>query len=227
MAADRNDYAKEFDIMNYVLKTATRGDPASVLKAMDDFGYNQQWHMSVGDIKGEICKKVIREANPKLMVEIGAFVGYSSVCFASLLSPGCKYVSFEVDPTYIEIAQKIIDHAGLSDRHHFIHGPFSETYQQLQQFITEDTKHVDVFFIDHWKTMYLSDFKIIEKSGFCRSGTIVIADNIIYPGAPDYLQYVLGGGDGGNTVKSTEVVESELEYSHGQTLDAVAISVMN
>ncbi|KAJ3317712.1 hypothetical protein HDU76_001077 [Blyttiomyces sp. JEL0837] len=213
-------FEKENAIMEYVLKTATRGDPASVLKAMDDFGYNQQWHMSVGDVKAEICKKAIKEADPKLMVELGLYVGYSAICFASLLSPGSKYISFEVNPEFAKIASTLIEFAGLADRHSVILGPFHEKWEELQG------KKVDLFFIDHIKSRYLEDFKIMEKSGICRSGTVIVADNVIRPGAPDYLEYVIAGGLDGSRVKSHELIESELEYSNGTLKDGISIAVM-
>lgn len=48
---------------------------------------------------------------------------------------------------------------------------------------------IDFLFIDHEKSVYLSDFKIIESLGVIQKGSIVVGDNIIEPGAPDYLQY--------------------------------------
>ena len=46
-----------------------------------------------------------------------------------------------------------------------------------------------MIFVDHVKNLYLSDFKLLEGYGVVKSGTVVIGDNIITPGSPDYLQY--------------------------------------
>ncbi len=51
-------------------------------------------------------------------------------------------------------------------------------------------------FFDHWKDAYLPDLKLVEQLGLLRSGTVLLADNTDFPGAPDYVEYVKGGGDG-------------------------------
>lgn len=38
--------------------------------------------------------------------------------------------------------------------------------------------------------MYLRDFKLLEELGLITSGTMIVADNVIIPGAPGYLEYV-------------------------------------
>lgn len=48
----------------------------------------------------------------------------------------------------------------------------------------------DFVMMDHVKEIYLDDFKLMEKLGAIRQGTTVFADNVIFPGAPDYLQHM-------------------------------------
>lgn len=43
--------------------------------------------------------------------------------------------------------------------------------------------------VDHVKNLYLEDFKKLESYGVIKKGTLVIGDNIIAPGSPDYLAY--------------------------------------
>ena len=38
--------------------------------------------------------------------------------------------------------------------------------------------------------IYLSDLQLMEKLGVVTKGTLVAADNVIYPGAPGFLEYV-------------------------------------
>jgi len=42
----------------------------------------------------------------------------------------------------------------------------------------------DLIFIDHIKNAYLSDLKLLESNGGVKAQTVVVGDNIIYPGAP-------------------------------------------
>ncbi|KAI8621469.1 S-adenosyl-L-methionine-dependent methyltransferase [Chytriomyces sp. MP71] len=203
-------------ILVHVRQHATRGNPRSVIAALDDYGYKIGWHMSVGDVKGAIVDGLVRQHKPKLMVEIGAFVGYSAVRFASLLPEGARYVSFEVDPAAAQTAAEMVEFAGLSSVCTIVVGDFKETVGDVIQKGT-----VDMFFIDHWKEVYLRDFKVIEDLGLCHEDSVVVADNVITPGAPDYLKYVAKS----KSVKSTRLIDTVLEYT--STPDGISVSIMN
>lgn len=47
-----------------------------------------------------------------------------------------------------------------------------------------------IYFIDHEKSAYLSDTKLILESGTLQPGSLLLADNVLMPGAPDYLAFV-------------------------------------
>ena len=76
----------------------------------------------------------------------------------------------------------------------------------------------DLVFLDHWKDVYLRDFKIIESIGVIKKGSVVVGDNIIYPGSPDYLQFFKERNDYESTL-----YHSYLEYSDRP--DAVLVSL--
>lgn len=38
--------------------------------------------------------------------------------------------------------------------------------------------------------MYLADAKLILESGTLQPGSLLVADNVLIPGAPDYLEFV-------------------------------------
>ena len=65
------------------------------------------------------------------------------------------------------------------------------TVEKCEQFVRE-TGPFDMILIDHDKAAYLSDFKLLDKFGAIQKGTLVIGDNIVFPGAPDYLKYFQG-----------------------------------
>ncbi|XP_071981144.1 catechol O-methyltransferase A-like isoform X1 [Engystomops pustulosus] len=53
-----------------------------------------------------------------------------------------------------------------------------------------DIEKFDLVFIDHWKVSYLPDTKLLEECGLLKAGSVLLADNVICPGTPDYLKYV-------------------------------------
>jgi catechol O-methyltransferase len=75
-----------------------------------------------------------------------------------------------------------------------------------------------LIFIDHWKDEYLPDFKLLEQHGLIKKGTVIVADNCIFPGCPDYLEYVRG-----NKNYKTTLHESFLEYTNDMK-DGVEVS---
>ena len=49
---------------------------------------------------------------------------------------------------------------------------------------------VDFVFLDHVEQLYKQDVQYLQSHGFLHKGSVVVADNILYPGAPDYREYV-------------------------------------
>jgi catechol O-methyltransferase len=49
---------------------------------------------------------------------------------------------------------------------------------------------VDFVFIDHDKAQYVPDLQRIIDEGWLHTGSIVVADNIKMPGAPEYRAYM-------------------------------------
>jgi catechol O-methyltransferase len=45
-------------------------------------------------------------------------------------------------------------------------------------------------FLDHDKDAYLDDLKCILDRGWLHPGSIVVADNVMVPGAPKYREYM-------------------------------------
>jgi catechol O-methyltransferase len=49
---------------------------------------------------------------------------------------------------------------------------------------------VDLVFIDHDKNAYVSDLELILAERWLHAGSVVVADNVRVPGAPEYLRYM-------------------------------------
>lgn len=56
--------------------------------------------------------------------------------------------------------------------------------QQEQQQPEQQQQGFDFVFLDHCKDCYLPDLQALEGLGLIRRGTTVMADNVMYPGAP-------------------------------------------
>ncbi|XP_070484177.1 catechol O-methyltransferase isoform X1 [Equus przewalskii] len=184
--------SKEQRILRHVLQHAVAGDPQSVLETIDAYCSQKEWAMNVGDKKGQFLDAVVQEQQPSVLLELGAYCGYSAVRMARLLPPGARLLTIEINPDYAAITQRMLDFAGLQDRVTVVLGASQDIIPQLKKKYDVDT--LDVVFLDHWKDRYLPDTLLLEECGLLRKGTVLLADNVIVPGAPDFLAHVRGSG---------------------------------
>ncbi len=171
-----------------------RGQPSKILDAIDDFSYREDFLISVGPDKARILRELITEKPPTVLVELGGYLGYSSILFADTIRRSLpagtpfRVWSIEADPLFASIAMNLIDLAGLSDVVKVVTGKAEETIRRLK---AEDAlKNIDVLFIDHVEKLYEADLKVVEELHLLSPGSRIWADNVVIPGAPEYLKYV-------------------------------------
>ncbi|KAM4613495.1 catechol O-methyltransferase B [Polymixia lowei] len=196
-------------LLSAVQKNATRGDPGSVVKAIDHFCRSKEWAMNVGDEKGAILDSVVCEVNPATVLELGTYCGYSTVRIASLLPPGARLLTLEFNPDYAAIARQVITWAGLEDKVQLVEGASGNWIPKMKEHF--GVKTFDLVFLDHWKDRYLTDTKLLEECGLLRQGSVLLADNVICPGTPDYLDYVRGSDR-----YESHYFKSHLEYTKAE-----------
>lgn len=146
--------------------------------------------MNVGDDKGRIVTNLIAEVKPKVMVELGGYIGYSAVLFGDAMrkAGGERYFSLERNPEFASVIMSLVNLAGLSDIVQVVVGPSAESIGRLSKDGT--LTHIDLMFLDHYKPAYVTDLKLCESLQLVKPGTVLAADNVIEPGNPPYLEYV-------------------------------------
>jgi catechol O-methyltransferase len=146
--------------------------------------------MNVGSRKGVTVTNLIAEHKPKTMVELGCYVGYSTVLFAAALrdAGGHEYISFERESKFARIASAMVELAGLTDVVRIVVGSSSSSL--VQEHKSGRLNRADLIFLDHYKPAYVKDLKIMETLGIIQVGSVMAADNVIEPGNPAYLKYV-------------------------------------
>ena len=70
---------REDALGDYVVANAPAGDLDAAIDAIDRFAYKRSYLINVGDEKGEILDRAIATAQPKLLLELGTYVGYSAL----------------------------------------------------------------------------------------------------------------------------------------------------
>ncbi|XP_067832347.1 catechol O-methyltransferase A-like isoform X2 [Heptranchias perlo] len=175
-------------MLKYVREMATRGDPQSVVDTIDRFCNSVEWAMNIGDEKGLFLDQTVLDVNPGNVLELGTYCGYSAVRIARLLRPGARLYTVEFNADTAKVAKEIIAHAGVEDKVELLVGSSWDLIPELRKKF--DVEKLDFVFLDHWKDSYVPDTKLLETCDLLRKGTVLLADNVICPGAPDYLEYV-------------------------------------
>lgn len=172
---------------------AQQGNADDVIRVIDNFAYQKSPLINVGDKKGVILDHALERVRPKIVLELGTYVGYSAIRMARKLDKAGRLYSVEFSETNAGIARRIIEHSGLSDRIEVIIGTLDDggkTIKYLESSCGLAAGTLDFVFIDHAKTAYVPNLKLILERGWLHKGSIVIADNIKFPGAPEYHAYM-------------------------------------
>jgi catechol O-methyltransferase len=184
---------REEALAGYVNDHARRGDLEDVIRVIDEFCTNRSVMINVGDEKGEILDRAVRRASPAQVLELGTYCGYSALRMARVIPPGARVCSLEFSSANAAIARRIWDHAGIGDQLNVVVGTLGDGGSTIDRLRTEHgfgEGTVDFIFVDHDKAAYLPDLERILEERWLHPGTIVVADNVKFPGAPEYRAYM-------------------------------------
>jgi catechol O-methyltransferase len=184
---------REQALADYVVENARPGDPDDVIRAIDEFSVNRSFLINVGDEKGEILDRAVRRASPQRLLELGTYCGYSALRMSRIMPPGARLFSLEFHPDNAAIARRIWDHAGIGDELTVIVGILGDGGETIERLRAEHgfgDGAVDFVFLDHAKEAYLPDLERILDERWLHPGSIVVADNVRFPGAPEYRAHL-------------------------------------
>jgi caffeoyl-CoA O-methyltransferase len=129
--------------------------------------------MLSGHLQGNFLTLICQMLNPKRVLEIGTFTGYSAICMAKGLSKDGKLLSIDNNEEIEAIARKYFELSQLTDKIELKIGDAKTIIPTLDW-------SLDLVFIDADKRAYgLYYDLIIDK---LNSGGIIIADNVLWSG---------------------------------------------
>jgi catechol O-methyltransferase len=184
---------REEALARYVESRARPDDVADAIRVIDDFCYRHSAMMNVGDEKGEILDQAVRRTRPRRLLELGTYCGYSALRTARVMPDDARLWSIELNPVNAGIARRIWDHAGVGERVTSVVGSLGDDGQTVARLEGEQgfgAGGLDFVFIDHDKDSYLDDLQRILERRWLHPGSVVVADNVRLPGAPEYRAYM-------------------------------------
>jgi catechol O-methyltransferase len=184
---------REAALAEYVVTHARPGDVDDVIRVIDEFCRHHSFLINVGEEKGKILDGAVDRVRPRSLLELGTYCGYSALRMARRMPPGAHLRSVEFNPANADIARRIFAHAGVDDRVTVVVGTLGdggETIRRLRDEHGLGKGSLDLVFIDHDKDAYLPDLQRIQSEGWLHTGSVVVADNVKFPGAPEYRSYM-------------------------------------
>lgn len=129
--------------------------------------------MASGHLQGRVLKMLVRMAQPKNILEIGTFSGYSAICLAEGLPEGGMVYTFEINDEQEDFTRPWIENSPVADKIKFIIGDA----------LTEAPKlgvEFDMAFIDGDKRTYMESYEMVLS--MLRPGGFILADNTLWDG---------------------------------------------
>lgn len=121
----------------------------------------------------EVIQNILTKIKPSRILEIGAAVGYSAICFSEYLEPNGKIDTIERELDRIEQAKINFKRAEVQDKINLYEGDAVEILPTLNE-------KYDIVFIDAAKGKY--PFFLEQGLRMLNEKGAIIADNILYKG---------------------------------------------
>jgi caffeoyl-CoA O-methyltransferase len=129
--------------------------------------------MLTGDVEGRLLEFLVFLAQPRLVLELGTYSGYSSLSMAAALVAGGRIVTCELLDEHADVAERYIAAAGMSERIEVRRGPGLATIATLDG-------PFDLVFIDADKTGYLDYYEAVLPKLSPRG--LIVVDNTLWSG---------------------------------------------
>ena len=129
--------------------------------------------MISGHLQGKMLELFTKMLNPKTILEIGTYTGYSGICMARGLSKEGKLITLDINDELEKMVRGFFEESGLADQIEYRLGNALEIIPELPG-------PFDMVFIDADKFNYAKYFDlVIDKVS---SGGIIMADNVLWSG---------------------------------------------
>lgn len=132
-----------------------------------------QPRMLTGHFQGRVLSLLSKLINPKNILEIGTYTGYSAICLAEGLQKDGELHTIEINEELQEMQRRYFDKSGHGDQ------IIQHTGDALDIIPSLDIDF-DLVFIDAQKVNYDDYFEaVIAKT---KSGSIILSDNVLWSG---------------------------------------------
>lgn len=132
-----------------------------------------QPRMITGHFQGRVLSMLSKILQPKNILEIGSYTGYSAICLAEGLHKGGQLHTIDINEELTNIQRRYFDKSGFGEQ------IIQHTGDALE-IIPELDVYFDLVFIDAEKVSYDAYFEAVLKK--TKPGSIILSDNVLWSG---------------------------------------------
>ena len=129
--------------------------------------------MLSGHLQGRFLAMISRMVQPKTILEIGTYTGYSTLCLCEGLAEGGKIITIDINDELALMCENWFSKSSFADRIDYRNGDATQLLPGLPG-------PFDLVFIDADKENYINYFRLVIDK--VRSGGMIIADNVLWSG---------------------------------------------
>jgi caffeoyl-CoA O-methyltransferase len=129
--------------------------------------------MLSGFYQGRVLSMISKIIQPKVILEIGTYMGYSAICLAEGLAEDGKLITLDAQPETFEISTAYFAKSEYADK-------IDARFGLALNIIPTIDETFDLVFIDADKPNYANYFDLVLPK--MKIGGIIIADNVLWSG---------------------------------------------
>jgi predicted O-methyltransferase YrrM len=135
--------------------------------------HHAEAHMLSGPLQGRLLQMVSSLLQPRRVLEIGTFMGYSALCLAAGMGPEGRLHTIELREDDAALAEGYFRRSNWGDRIILHRGNALAIIPTLRE-------EWDLVFIDADKVSYWEYYRLVLSR--VRAGGLIIADNVLFHG---------------------------------------------
>lgn len=129
--------------------------------------------MASGPLQGQLLRMFMQMIQPRTVVEIGTYSGYSALAMASGMNKGSRIITFEINDEQECFTRPWLEASPYPAQVDMVVGNVFELLPPMQL-------SIDAAFIDANKREYTEYYELLMP--YTHSGTILLADNTLWDG---------------------------------------------
>jgi predicted O-methyltransferase YrrM len=129
--------------------------------------------MLSGAFQGRVLTMLTKLINPKNILEIGTYTGYSTLCFAEGMSTESQIFTIDKNEELVSLQNKYFNKSGHQEQIHQFVGNALDIIPAIEE-------KFDLVFIDADKSNYINYFNLVIHK--MNTGGIILSDNVLWSG---------------------------------------------